>query len=78
MTLLGVGPKGSPAKNDYRRPIRDLPIAAIDTTLVIKVLSRLSLRKPSKPDSPHAADGRTEFFFSRCPNRHTFTNLSFR
>jgi len=38
MTLLGIGPKGKPAKNDYCKLIRDLPIAAIDTDLVMKVL----------------------------------------
>jgi integrase len=38
MTLLGVGPKGRPAKNDYCKIIRDLPVDAIDDGLVMKVL----------------------------------------
>ena len=28
MTLLGIDPKGKPAKNDYCKSIRDLPIGA--------------------------------------------------
>jgi integrase len=38
MTLLGTDPRGKPAKNDYCKPIRDLPIQSIDTTLVMKIL----------------------------------------
>lgn len=38
MTLLGVDPKGKPAKNDYCKIIRHLPVAAIDDGLVMKVL----------------------------------------
>jgi integrase len=38
MTLLGIDPRGKPAKNDYCKPIRDLPIQSIDTTLVMKIL----------------------------------------
>jgi integrase len=38
MTLLGIDPKGKPAKNDYCKLIRDLPVAAIDDGLVMKVL----------------------------------------
>ncbi len=38
MTLLGIGPKGKPARNDYCKIIRDLPVAAIDDGLVMKVL----------------------------------------
>lgn len=38
MTLLGVDPKGRPARNDYCKLIRDLPVAAIDDGLVMKVL----------------------------------------
>jgi integrase len=38
MTLLGVGPNGKPARNDYCRLIRDLPVAAVDDGLVMKVL----------------------------------------
>lgn len=38
MTLLGVDPKGKPAKHDYCKIIRDLPVNSIDTALVLKVL----------------------------------------
>jgi integrase len=38
MTLLGVDPKGKPARNDYCKLIRDLPVAAIDDGLVMKIL----------------------------------------
>jgi integrase len=38
MTLLGIDPNGKPAKNDYCKSIRDLPIPAIDTTLVLRII----------------------------------------
>jgi Phage integrase central domain/Arm DNA-binding domain len=38
MTLLGIDPNGKPAKNDYCKSIRDLPIAAIDTALVLRII----------------------------------------
>jgi integrase len=38
MTLLGVDPRGKPAKNDYCKLIRGLPVDSVDTTLVLKVL----------------------------------------
>lgn len=38
MTLLGIGPKGKPAKNDYCKTIRDLPIGAVDTSLILKIV----------------------------------------
>src|SRR5260370_35960581 len=38
MTLLGTDPRGKPAKNDYCKLIRDLPVQSIDTTLVMKIL----------------------------------------
>lgn len=38
MTLLGVDAKGQPAKNDYCKIIHDLPVAAIDVALVLKVI----------------------------------------
>jgi integrase len=57
MTLLGIGPKGKPAKNDYCKLIRDLPIAAIDTALVIKVLEPIWT---SKPETASRVRGRIE------------------
>jgi integrase len=38
MTLLGIDQKGKPTKNDYCKTIRDLPIGAIDTTLVLRII----------------------------------------
>jgi integrase len=38
MTLLGIDQKGKPTKNDYCKTIRDLPIASIDTTLVLRII----------------------------------------
>jgi integrase len=38
MTLLGVDQKGEPTRNDYCKTIRDLPIGAIDTTLVLRII----------------------------------------
>lgn len=38
MTLLGVDPRGKPAKNDYCKPIRDLLVQDVDTALVMKIL----------------------------------------
>ncbi|MGX9426268.1 MULTISPECIES: tyrosine-type recombinase/integrase [Bradyrhizobium] len=38
MTLLGIDPKGKPTKHDYCKPIRDLPIGAIDTALVLRII----------------------------------------
>jgi integrase len=45
MTLLGVDPNGKPAKNDYCRSIRDLPIGAIDTTLVLRIIEPIWANK---------------------------------
>ncbi|MBR1237656.1 site-specific integrase [Bradyrhizobium sp. AUGA SZCCT0182] len=38
MTLLALGPKGKPALFDYCKLIRDLPVAAVDTALVLKII----------------------------------------
>jgi integrase len=38
MTLLGIDPKGKPTKHDYCKTIRDLPVSAIDTTLVLRII----------------------------------------
>ena len=45
MTLLGTDPKGKPAKTDYCKSIRDLPIAAIDTTLVLRTIEPIWANK---------------------------------
>jgi integrase len=46
MTLLGVGPDGSPARHDYCRALRGLPIGAIDVDAVLKVLTPVWQKKP--------------------------------
>ena len=38
MTLLGIDQKAKPTKNDYCKTIRDLPIGAVDTTLVLRII----------------------------------------
>lgn len=38
MTLLGIDPRGNPAKIDYCKIIRNLAIQSIDTNLVMKIL----------------------------------------
>jgi integrase len=35
---FGIDQKGEPTKNDYCKTIRDLPISAIDTTLVLRII----------------------------------------
>ena len=57
MTLLGVGPKGKPAKFDYCKLIRDLPIQAIDTALVMAVLDPIW---STKPETASRVRGRIE------------------
>jgi integrase len=46
MTLLGIGPKGDPAKHDYCRVIRNLPIGDVDATVVLKVLTPIWQTRP--------------------------------
>src|SRR5215471_5888729 len=46
MTLLGIDQKGKPTKNDYCKTIRDLPIGAIDTTLVLRIIEPIWASKP--------------------------------
>jgi integrase len=38
MTLLGIDPKGKPAKNDYCKSIRALPVQLIETAHIEKIL----------------------------------------
>jgi integrase len=38
MTLLGIGPKGTPAKHDYCKLIRNLPVGTVEDVHVIKIL----------------------------------------
>lgn len=38
MTLLGIDPKGQPAKHDYCKTIRGLDVSAIETAHVMKIL----------------------------------------
>ena len=36
--LVTVSQNGKPTKNDYCKTIRDLPVGAIDTTLVLRII----------------------------------------
>lgn len=45
MTILGLDRNDRPAKNDYCKLIRDLPVAAIDDALVMKVLQPIWIEK---------------------------------
>lgn len=38
MTLLGVAPNGKPAKHDYCKLIRNLPVAALDDAHIMRIL----------------------------------------
>lgn len=62
MTLLGIGPKGKPAKNDYCKIIRDLPVAAIDDGLVMKVLQPIWT---TKTETANRVRGRIEKVLDR-------------
>jgi len=62
MTLLGIDPKGKPAKNDYCKPIRDLPVAAIDDGLVMKVLQPIW---NTKTETANRVRGRIEKVLDR-------------
>jgi integrase len=57
MTLLGIDPSGKPAKNDYCKTIRDLPISAIDTTLVLRIIEPIWA---SKTETANRVRGRIE------------------
>jgi integrase len=69
MTLLGVGPTGKPAKNDYCKPIRNLPVQAIDTTLVMKILDPIW---SSKTETASRVRGRIETIIDSCKARGEF------
>jgi integrase len=45
MTLLGIDPRGKPAKHDYCKTIRDLPVGAVKTTHVLKVVQPIWIEK---------------------------------
>jgi integrase len=62
MTLLGIDPKGKPAKNDYCKLIRDLPVAAIDDGLVMKVLQPIW---NTKTETANRVRGRIEKVLDR-------------
>jgi integrase len=57
MTLLGIDQKGKPTKNDYCKTIRELPIGAIDTTLVLRIIEPIWA---SKTETASRIRGRIE------------------
>jgi integrase len=56
-TLLGTDQKGKPTKNDYCKTLRDLPIGAIDTTLVLRIIEPIWA---SKTETASRIRGRIE------------------
>jgi integrase len=46
MTLLALDPSGEPSAHDYCKVIRNLPVGAVDTAAVLKVLSPIWSSKP--------------------------------
>jgi integrase len=70
MTLLGVDPKAKPAKNDYCASIRDLPIGAIDTPLILKIIEPIW---SSKNESASRIRGRIECVIDAAKSRGEFT-----
>lgn len=70
MTLLGVDPNGKPAKIDYCRRIRDLPIAAIDTTLVLRIIEPIWA---TKTETANRIRGRVEAVIDAAKAKGEFT-----
>jgi hypothetical protein len=69
MTLLGIDPKAKPAKTDYCKSIRDLPIAAIDTTLVLRIIEPIWA---SKTETANRIRGRIEAVIDACKAKGEF------
>jgi integrase len=68
-TALGVGPNGKPAKNDYCKVIRDLPISAIDTTLVLGIIEPIWA---SKTETAKRIRGRIEAVIDAAKSKGEF------
>lgn len=66
MTLLGIDPGGKPAKNDYCKAIRDLPVQAIDTALVTQILDPIW---STKTETAGRVRGRIEAVIDSCRAR---------
>lgn len=62
MTLLGIKRDGKPAKNDYCKLIRDLPVAAIDDAHIIKILEPIW---STKTETASRVRGRVEKVLDR-------------
>ncbi|MGY4496966.1 integrase [Bradyrhizobium sp. GM24.11] len=69
MTLLGIDPKGKPAQNDYCKTIRDLPIGALDTSLIIKIIEPLWT---AKNETANRIRGRIECVIDAAKSRGEF------
>jgi integrase len=67
--LLGIGPKGKPAKNDYCKPIRDLPITAIDTALITEIVEPIW---STKNETANRIRGRIECVINAAKSRGEF------
>jgi integrase len=57
MTLLGIEPQGTPAKHDYCKSLRGLPVSAVDADAVLKVLTPIW---QSRPETANRIRGRIE------------------
>ncbi|SFJ01407.1 site-specific integrase [Bradyrhizobium sp. Gha] len=69
-TLLGIGPKGKPAKHDYCKTIRDLPIGALDTSLILKIIEPIWA---TKNETANRIRGRIECVIDAAKSRGEFT-----
>ncbi|MEH2473642.1 integrase [Nitrobacteraceae bacterium AZCC 2161] len=69
MTLLGIDPNGKPAKNDYCKSIRDLPIPAIDTTLVLRIIEPIWA---TKTETANRIRGRIEAVIDAAKSKGEF------
>jgi integrase len=70
MTLLGIDPKGKPAKTDYCKSIRDLPIGALDTSLIMKIIEPYWT---VKNETANRIRGRIESVIDAAKSRGEFT-----
>jgi integrase len=69
MTLLGIDPNGKPAKNDYCKTIRDLPVGAIDTTLVLRIIEPIW---STKTETASRIRSRIEQVIDACKSKGEF------
>lgn len=69
MTLLGIDQDGKPTKHDYCKPIRDLPISSIDTTLVLRIIEPIWA---TKTETANRIRGRIEVVIDAAKSKGEF------